>query len=557
MSEITDVECRFAVYSKHKDDYTDIHFVKEQVHYKDGSIKPNTRIIHNYERPFWVTKKGKQDHKSKKEWLDLKDLNMFKSTQTNLPLAVARALGTPWKSGSMRDISSSPYLYGTDILSTCLIKQDYRDRSETLTPFTNAVFDTETDVLHGTDKIIMATISFKEKVFTAVVESFVNKQTDIVNRVKLLANKYIGDVITKRNITLDVVVCKSEIDIIKLVMAKAHEWMPDFLSVWNIDFDMTKIIAACDRASVNIEDILCDSKVPPEYRSFNFRRGQAQKKTASGKITPVPPAQRWHSVQCPSSFYWIDAMCAYKQVRTGSPEEPSYALDAILNKHLKLGKLKFEDEIPLSGKFTGLQWHEFMQQEYPLEYIVYNMFDCISMEMLDEKTLDLQLSLPMFAGNSDLQNFKSQPRRAADALHFECLKKHNKAIGSTAVEMTDDNDKQTVKLTGLIVMLPPELVADNGLKIIKENPSLSSNIRVHTGDLDVAASYPNGETTLNVSKETTSKELISIEGVNEFTTKMQTINLSGGVANAVEFSTKCFGLPELEDWLKEYNNQTI
>lgn len=65
--------------------------------------------------------------------------------------------------------------------------------------------------------------------------------------------------------------------------------------------------------------------------------------------------------------------------------------------------------------------------------------------------------------------------------------------------------------------------------------------------LDVAASYPNGECVFNVSKETTSKELLSIEGVDEYTQRMQGINLCGSHTNAVEFCCNIFKLPTLTE----------
>lgn len=37
-------------------------------------------------------------------------------------------------------------------------------------------------------------------------------------------------------------------------------------------------------------------------------------------------------------------------------------------------------------------------------------------------------------------------------------------------------------------MLQSHQIVDNGLCIIKENPNLRTNVRIHIGDLDVAAS---------------------------------------------------------------------
>ncbi len=560
MENVKAIECRFATYVKSNKSEDDIHVIKEQVHLEDGTIVPRLKYVKNYKRDFFITKKAFRNHKSKKEWVNIDQVDKFTTTQTHLVSSIAKALGTHWFQGSLRDINKSPFVYGSDISSTCLIKKHYRQKWDIITPFSVAVFDTETDEINGTKEIIMATISFKEKVFTCIKKSFLKGYTDVENRIQNLLQKYLSDVVDKRNIKLELSIVDTEIDIVKQTISKAHLWSPDFLAVWNIEFDMDKIIAACDRAKVDIKDIMSDPSVPEEYKSFKFKKGASKKITASNVTQSFKPAQRWHSISTPSSFYWIDAMCAYKHIRTGSPDEQSYSLDNILNKHLKRGKLKFEE----ADHLNKTQWHQFMQSKYPLEYVIYNIFDCVSIEMLDETTLDLQLSLPMFSGYSDFANFNSQPRRAVNDLHFFSLS-NNKIIGSTSSDLTEEFDKLTTSLgkgedgSGWIVMLPSQNVTDSGLKIIEENDKLSTNIRAHCGDLDATASYPTGMVVFNVSKETTSKELVSInnKSVNTHKVKMQIINFSGCTTNALEFCTEMFNLPHPEKWLEDFNQNEL
>lgn len=544
----TAVECRFAHYSKSKESQDDIHLVKERVHYADGTSKPNIRLIKNYQRNFYITNKGNRNHKDFKEWEDKSKLIEYKCTQTNLTQSIAAALGQPYFRGQLRDLCKIPYIYGADILSTSMIKQSYKIKYDIQTPYSNAVFDTETDVLHGTGQIIMATLSFKERIITVVKKSFVEGYSNPIGRIQELAKKYIGDILEQRNAVIEILLVDTEIDIVKATMAKAHEWSPDILSVWNITFDMQKIIDACERANVSIEDLLSDPKVPKEYRHFKFKKGIAKKAMASGRILNYKPSQQWHTVICPSSFYWLDAMCAYRQVRQGSPEEPSYGLDALLKKNKLGGKLKFEAADHIE---TVLEWHKFMQEKYPLEYVVYNVYDCVGMELLDEKTLDIQLSLPMFAGCTDYANFPSLPRKTMNDLHY-FIDKFNKVPGSTASEMANEMDEETVSNNGLIVMLPSHLVADNGLKIVLENKELVTNIRAFVADLDVTASYPHNELVMNISKQTTSKELISVKGISDELLKTQTLNFSGGRANSIEFCTKIYGMPTFDTLLEKF-----
>ena len=83
-TKIKAVECKFAVHVPSKYDQSDLHLVKEVIHFEDGTTKPNVKLIENYKRDFWVTKKGFRNHKSKKEREHLVKLTKFSSTQVLL-----------------------------------------------------------------------------------------------------------------------------------------------------------------------------------------------------------------------------------------------------------------------------------------------------------------------------------------------------------------------------------------------------------------------------------------------------------------------------------------
>lgn len=553
--KIVGKECKFVTYVPPPEPgMPDLHVVKELIHYSDGTKKPGIFKIPNYQRKFWVTKKGQQNHKSKKEWEDINNLNEFKSTQDNLTRSIARALGTPWVKGGLKELCGSPYVYGSDILGTALIKHGYEQKYNqiTATPHTVGVCDTETDVINGTGEVIMASFTHRDIVFTAVVRSFLQGQTDIEARLDKLMKDNIGEIIEKRNIKSTLMIVDNPVQAVIETLKVAHKVKPDFLAFWNMDFDISKILDACEKYNVDPKDVFSDPDLPPEYRYFKYKRGKDKKVTASGKITPVKPANRWHTVFTPASFYPIDAMCVYRHLRLAFQELQSYSLDFILNTNKIKGKLKFKE----ADKYSGLQWHMFMQQNYPLEYIVYNRYDCICVELLDEKTGDLSISLPMFSGYSDYQFFNSQPRRIVDDLHFEVLA-DGKVIGSTGKEMSDEDDTTTLDLKEWIITLPAHTIADNGGRFIIENPNIITNIHVEVGDLDVSASYPNGQSAFNISKETTSKEVIEVEGIAENVMRMENINLSGGQTNALEYCQVMLGFPNLNTVLQEYDKKHV
>jgi len=66
---------------------------------------------------------------------------------------------------------------------------------------------------------------------------------------------------------------------------------------------------------------------------------------------------------------------------------------------------------------------------------------------------------------------------------------------------------------------------------------------------------PNGGVAFNISKETTKKEVISVENVDENTRRMCTINLSAGHVNAIEICTNLLGMPSLDQMLEAFNEE--
>ena len=117
-------------------------------------------------------------------------------------------------------------------------------------------------------------------------------------------------------------------------------------------------------AGIDPAEVFSDPSVPPEFRYFNYQEGTKIKVTESGRTMPLSPAERWHVVTCPASFYPIDGMCVYQKIRLGKGKM-SYALDATLERHLGIRKLKFKE----ADGLERLAWHEFMQKNYRNNFV--------------------------------------------------------------------------------------------------------------------------------------------------------------------------------------------
>ena len=362
-------ECRFAVHIPAKyGSNPDIHLIKEQVHYSNGEVKPAIKLVKDFKRDFYVTLPAYRNHQQKKEWEDLDKLMRYECTESEMKETIARALEMGYSNASIKKLSLSPYLYGSDITSTSLIKKRYMDKyPDHRTPYTVAVFDIETKKV-GTDTIIvLATIAYNKQVFTGVLKSLVQGIPNVDWALNNAMNKYLPQY--KDQLQCELKVFDNEVDLIKAVFEKAHQWSPDILTAWNINYDFPRVFEMLQRHRVDPREILCDPTIPKQIRICKYKEGKKKKITASGKVQPISPASQWHTLHLTAGFYVLDAMCVYKQLRISKGEQPSYSLDAILRHEEIGGKLSFTE----ADEYSGIRWHHFMQENYPIEYIVNNL----------------------------------------------------------------------------------------------------------------------------------------------------------------------------------------
>jgi len=68
----------------------------------------------------------------------------------------------------------------------------------------------------------------------------------------------------------------------------------------------------------------------------------------------------------------------------------------------------------------------------------------------------------------------------------------------------------------------------------------------YSEDLQVSG-YPSDGMAANVSKDTTMRELISIDGIDKDVFMLQNINLFFGAVNNIEYGNTMMGLPSIYD----------
>lgn len=540
----------------------DYHYVREDVTYESGKIEPKTYLVANFKRPIFVTTPTYRNHKEKKEFEHKERLTMQMTTQSDLNMTTARLLGQPHLARQIDEVKSSPYVYGYDVTSTSLIKYTSLKKNDFVQSlYTVAAFDIETNP--NTDEILMASIVMGKKAYVSLLRKFVKYIPDTQRRVKEMSDKLL---VNHKDLEITVALHDNEVDMLKDVFRVANEWQPVFLAIWNMDFDITKILNCLKKYDINPIDVFCDQKIPRYTRMCRYKRGQSKKVTQSGAVKPINPSLQWHTLICTSPFYVIDAMCTYRQLRMAKQEEPSYSLDSILQKELGTRKLRFEQ----AEEYSGVKWHLFMQEQYPIEYIVYNIYDCLGILELEEKNKDMSSVLPAFAGITDFQKFNSQIKKITDALFLFGLEKDmiTGTVGSIPKEMEDvvdgvdseedddteeeefneddPNNYKTLGLKGWIQLLPQNLLVQDGLRCLEEYPDVVTNLRGLTSDLDSISSYPSCLQAGNVSKATCVNEVIDIKGVSEEDFREQNLVLCLGATNMLDYFHVMFDMPSID-----------
>lgn len=554
MSKEVKYECRNAMYFKANDfSGDDIVLVKEYQHHPDGKITKYLRQIHNYQKPIYIHKPAYRTYKQKRVWMPKDQMDVYYTTEAKLDDQLKILTGQSLNSYIPRkQICRNPYIYGTDISTPSIIRKQYKDRYPTAISIPSvAVLDIETNVKSARGEIIAIALTFKDKAVIATTEDFLDTTPLPVEKFYKKLDEITPEVRRDRHCNVEFLICKTPARAIIEVFKRAHEWKPDFITGWNLmGFDIPKIMSDLEYEGYDPANVLSDPSVEPRFRTCKYMKGQTLKKTASGKMQPLAGYEQWHWLNVPASFFFIDSMCLYFQIRKGGALEENYKLETILNKWIKRGKVG----IPEADHLDGVDLHRFMQERYKIEYLVYNLFDCVGVEILEETINDITKRFPILAGVSDYGNYTSNPRRLADALHFFVQEdpEFNGVLGTASDQLKTELDSHVVGLDGWIVALPTERLQENALDNIKEIPGLLTKMRAHSSDIDIASGYPNIEIGMNMSKDTTVHEISRIEGLTYEEQRVIGLNILGGKANSLSIAMKLYGLPKPQDMYNAY-----
>lgn len=553
----------FVSYAKNRfNKRDDMLIVKERV--KDtvtGAEHPVLRLVPNLKRPFQVTKPGLRNHTQKKDYESPENLDHYECTQAELPYRLATALKVHHPAPYISDLCNSPYVYTADIESRVLyryqeMQRGIRENNGWTPKATMAVLDFEADVVHGTDRITSGAISMGKYAVIAVTKEFAKGMLNPEQEILEEAHKHLKEHIDKRKIEIKVKLVENDLEVILAMFKFAHALKPDFLSIWNMSYDMGKILEVLERENIDPADVFCDPKIPREYRHFKYKVDGESKK---GKADADPKkksknkhiSELWHVVDCPASFYIIDNMCLFARLRAIEQKRTSYKLDDILQEMVDLRKLNFKEADHIQE--GTLEWHRFMSTQHKALYCVYNLFDCISMELLDDVIGDVQVKTLPYAASTPLGRMQSNPTRLANAYYFYMREEglYPCAAGNQMAE--PEFDRQILNRRGWPVALDNRLTVPNiGRKRIADIVSEYTRMFSNVADADIASGYPTSQRVMNASRSTTIAEICRIKGIPEATHRRIAVNLTAAPANAVDICQTVLGMPTLNDLLDDF-----
>ena len=488
--------------------------VKEQIckHNDDGTEtwEPYLRVIKDPTRSFYITKTQYRDHTYKKEFEDINKLEEFKCKDSELRERLANALGCGYRRYvGLRDLCSSPYVYGADIDTETLIKQAYlkiqpEGKSAKITV---GAFDIETEV-YGEGRINVITFIHEREIYTVALKesckiySASDNILDIDVNVRprqatyeeclSVVNSIIGEELTKNKFTLHLELVGSELELLQTIFKHIHECKTDIVGIWNILFDIPKILERLNVLGVDPREIFCPPNLPKRYCVCEFKED----------INPNAEhmVDKWHWFSCTGYTQFIDSMCLYGRLRKVDGKDISYSLDYISNKELGQGKLHL-------GEITNHRW----SQTYDfLRYIAYNINDVLIMQLMEFKNHDID-SLIGLSDCSLLKNFSKQTVMVRDG-DYVYAKENGHIPASAGVSMYTEWDSEMPKAGGTV--LPPEKAVGTRACVM-QGTSGRTQVSLFVNDLDESSMYPSALRLANISKETYYGSVLNINGYDK------------------------------------------
>ncbi len=459
---------------RNKETQRNVVGVKEKIliEYEDGTTeyRDNLKYYDDPIRPFWITKEEFRNHEYKKEFEDEYKCEEFRCHDSELEDQLEIALGyrPGFRKRTLRQLCSSPYVYGADIDIQSLIKQKYMRNIPVgkVCQYTRGSLDIESEV-RGEKRINVITFAHEKEVYTAALREYCKiEQEDKTYKEATeedclqVIGKIVGNYLEEHKFNVHFVIKDTELEVIKWIFDRIHECKTDYIGVWNLGFDIPQIIDRLNKLGVNPASIMCHPEVPKDIQFVEWVQDNKEVQHFTDK---------WHWVYIAGYSQFIDSMCLYARLRKVYGRDSSYSLDDIAAKELGLSKIHF----------GAINNHFYMQNHRFLEYIAYNINDVLLVQLMEEKNNDMT-ALISLSGMSTIAQFSRQTILVRND-NYQYGRKCGKLLASAGNDMFTEYDKMMPKAGGTV--LPPNKAVNVGVNILEEFDR-PTQVCLYTDDLD-------------------------------------------------------------------------
>lgn len=494
------------------------------------------RIIKDPKRPIWITKPQYRTFTQTRECSDVHECDMFVVPQKELARFISKHLGLPsWT--SLRKACRNPFVHAGDIDVRMVVKKKYKDScAESPTAYKLGALDIENSVLGGREVIVITYIdASSQQIFTGILKSFMPEGVT-VDQIKAMFWEKIPEfrnnlkesaraLFDKNEFKLNMEIIDGELELIRWIFDKIHKCKPDFVSTWST-YDVTYILERLTFHKINPKHIFCHPSIPDQYKFFNYEKDKRSLK--KGHWT-----DKWDWVYASGYTQFVDAMCLYSRNRKAAGREPSYKLNDVCTKCIGAGKIDF-----------GNDNHYTMQKFRFPEYVVYNIFDVLLMNVLEAQEQDIPTLIEL-ADDGLLSDYAKQSVQLKN-FWFDYCSSIKKVPGSVGGNVALESDEEISNTGGTV--LSPLLAIDTGVPAITESDRLTG-MHICVCDMDVESQYPSLTEAANISKQTKVMTVIDIMGYPKSCIEDFFLHAADTDANAVYLGSKYFGLPTFDEML--------
>ena len=542
-------ECKFVRWIPKTKNNEDHHLVCLVHHYPNGDAIKELKLIKDYKRPVYITKKVHQKYKDKKEFEKTERCDVVHTTQSDLDRNVCKALGIQPSPYNIQNIKDNPYLYGYEIPSLSYLKHRFMKLSSGHTTDYRVInLDIEFDVTGKYNDISIITLSMNGARHTAALRrlytKLYNTDEEILAAIRKKDAEELPDSPAKRDTKIyNITLHNNDLDLLKLIFSILHKAMPDFVTIHNMAYDIDRIMERLEYWKYPAGDLFCDPSIPKELRKVNYKKA-IPFKMKKGVKKSIPMEEQWSSIDIVASFMIMDTMTGFAFVRQAAGKlVGGYNLQNLLLTHKCDGKLNYEDKI--SRSLSKKDWHGYMSENKPMEYTIYANQDTAGMTNLENITEDFTQAIPIFAGISDFLRYNSSTHRAICNGYLENIDK-GLIVGTTPKNPVD---RSYLGTKGWIKTLSSDLIQEEVGLEITNIPGLKTNVTANADDLDCVSSYPSDIQAGNISSQTTRAEVLKVGIYSPKYFKENNVNIISSNANTLEYCSNMLGLPTVVNML--------